>query len=140
MIRIQTQFFDIKFETARKIQLVDITREVERYVDKSAVANGLCVIHAPHATAAIILNEAESGLVRDIEKKIAEMFKGKYEHDHIDDNAAAHIASAFMKSSIMIPIKEGHMIRGTWQNILFVELDGPRSSRNVVVEILGQGA
>lgn len=136
----QAQFFDIKIETSKRIQLVDITNEVERYVDKSAVANGLCIIHAPHATAAIILNESEPGLIKDIEKKIEEIFRGRYEHDNIDDNAAAHIASAFMKSSIMIPIRDGHMIRGTWQNILFVELDGPRPSRKVVVEIIGQSA
>ena len=139
MIRIQAQFFNIEFDTSKKIQIVDITRDVERYVDKGAVANGLCIIHAPHATAAIILNEAESGLIHDIEKKIEDIFRGRYEHDRIDDNAAAHIASSFMKSTITIPIKDGHMIRGTWQNILFIELDGPRPSRKVIVEVLGQG-
>lgn len=133
----QTQFFEVNLETKRKIQAFDITREIERHIDKSAVANGLCIIHAPHATAAVILNESESGLISDIEKKIAELFKGNYIHDKIDDNAAAHIASAFIGSTKILPVRDGHLVRGTWQNILFVELDGPRSARKITVEVLG---
>jgi secondary thiamine-phosphate synthase enzyme len=133
----QTQFFEIQLNTNRKIELIDITRKVEIYVSRGAVANGLCIVHAPHATAAIIMNEAESGLISDIERKISKMFEGDYLHDKIDDNAAAHIASAFLKTSVIIPIRDGHMMRGTWQSILFAELDGPRQSRKVIIEIIG---
>ncbi len=133
----QTQFFEMDFATEKVIQIIDITEQVQMHVEKSAVANGLCVVHAPHATAAIIMNEAEPGLISDIERKIKDMFAGTYEHDKIDDNASAHIASAFLKSSVMLPIRDGHIIRGTWQNILFIELDGPRHSRKVIIEVIG---
>jgi secondary thiamine-phosphate synthase enzyme len=136
-MKMQVQFFEIELKTDKKIQIVDITRHVESRVDKSAVANGLCVVHAPHATAAIMLNESESGLISDMENKIDNIFQGDYSHDRIDDNAAAHIASAFIKSSITLPVREGHLVRGTWQNILFVELDGPRSQRKVIIELMG---
>ncbi len=134
----QSQFKTITFSTDRGIQLVDITHEVERFVSRSAVVDGLCVVHAPHATAAIILNENEPGLISDIENKFRKMFEGSgYRHDKIDDNAASHIASAMLGNSRIIPVRDGRLVRGTWQNILFVELDGPRNKREVVVEVLG---
>jgi secondary thiamine-phosphate synthase enzyme len=133
----QVQFNELKFETGKKIQIIDITRDVEKFVEKSAVANGICIIHASHATAAIILNENEPGLIQDIEKKTKELFVGNYQHDKIDDNAAAHIASAFLGANKTIPIRDGKLQRGTWQSILFLELDGPRPGRKVLIEVIG---
>lgn len=130
----------LEFSTSERFQLVDITREVEKVVSESSVKNGICVIHAPHATAAIVLNENESGLVRDILNKLREIFPpdAEYLHNRIDDNAHAHIASAIIGSSRVLPIIDSKLVRGTWQNIFFVELDGPRSRRRVVVEVLGE--
>jgi secondary thiamine-phosphate synthase enzyme len=61
-----------------------------------------------------------------------------YAHDQIDDNAASHVASAFIGQSRTIPVNNGKLIRGTWQNIFVVELDGPRKSRSVIVTVIGQ--
>ncbi len=127
---------EFTFSTKKKIEVINITSEVEELVENSKVDEGICVIHAPHATAAIILNEAEEGLMKDIENYIEETFYGrKYLHNRIDDNGAAHLAASFLGSTKVIPIKDGKLLRGTWQNILFVELDGPRSLRRVVVWI-----
>jgi secondary thiamine-phosphate synthase enzyme len=97
----------------------------------------MCIIHASHATAAVMLNENEPGLIHDIEKKTKELFAGNYQHDRIDDNAAAHIASAFLGANKTLPIRDGKLQRGTWQNILFLELDGPRPGRRVLIEVIG---
>ena len=133
-------FRELTFSTQRRLQLVDITSEVERAVRESGIRNGICLVFAPHATAAIIANEHESGLMQDILRKIEEDFPrdGKWLHNRIDDNAAAHLASAFIEAARVFPVKDGRLIRGTWQNIFLVELDGPRSYRRVVIEVLGE--
>ena len=127
---------ELTFKTHDKIELIDITERVEEIVEKSNVSDGICVIHAPHATAAIILNENEPGLLSDIKSYIFdEFFSRDYAHNQIDNNGAAHLASVVIGSTKVIPIKDGRLLRGTWQDILFVELDGPRSLRRVVVWI-----
>lgn len=130
----------ITLSTREKYQLVDLTETVEEIVSESQVADGLCLVHASHATAAIICNEHESGLIHDILRKVKEIFppSAGYLHDRIDDNASAHIASALIGASRAFPIKDGRLVRGTWQNIFLLELDGPRSRRTVNVHIIGE--
>ncbi|RLG92825.1 MAG: YjbQ family protein [Candidatus Hecatellales archaeon] len=132
-------FHEISVSTRQRIEIVDITRQVEEAVTKSGVKNGLCLIHAPHATAAIVANENEYGLINDIVRKVEEVFPigAGYQHDRIDDNAHAHLASAFIGSSRIFPVKNSRILRGTWQNVFLVEADGPRN-RRVVVEVLGE--
>jgi len=126
--------------TKEKYQLIDITRSVEQAVSESKVEEGLCLIHASHATAAIICNENESGLVSDILRKVKEIFPpgAGYLHDRIDDNASSHIASALIGASRAFPVQSGRLVRGTWQNIFLLELDGPRTRRIVNVHVIGE--
>ncbi|MEM1533531.1 MAG: secondary thiamine-phosphate synthase enzyme YjbQ, partial [Desulfurococcaceae archaeon] len=93
-----------------------------------------------HATAAIVVNEHEEGLMHDIASKIEEIIEPErsWRHNIIDDNAHAHIGSAIIGSERIFPVRNGRIIRGTWQNIFLVELDGPRRDRNVVIEVLGE--
>lgn len=132
-------FKELTFSTDKRYQLVDITYDVEKAVSESGIKNGICLVFAPHATAAIIANEHESGLMSDILKKIQEDFPrdGRWLHNRIDDNAAAHLGSAFIGASRIFPVRDGRIVRGTWQNIFLVEMDGPRYRRRVVIEILG---
>ena len=130
---------ELSFSTESRYELVDITLEVEEIVKESGIKDGICLVFAPHATAAIIANEHEKGLISDILSKIQEEYPrdGRWLHNRIDDNAAAHIASALIGSARTFPVKGGHLIRGTWQNIFLVEMDGPRGRRRVVVEVIG---
>ena len=126
----------IEFKTDKKIEVIDITDRVEEIVKNEKVGEGICVIHAPHATAAVILNENEDGLKEDIISTIRDLFfNRKYKHNLIDNNGASHISSTFLGQTKILPIHENKLIRGTWQNILFLELDGPRNLRRVVVWI-----
>ncbi len=133
-------FEEIVFSTSKRFQLVDITHRVEEIVRRSGVRNGICLVFAPHATAAIIANEHESGLMEDILTKIKELVEpGRgWKHNIIDDNAHAHIGSALIGADRVFPVRDGSLIRGTWQNIFLVELDGPRSRRVVIVEVMGE--
>ncbi len=127
--------------TTSKFQLLDITSAVESIVKKSGVRNGIVVIHASHATAGIVVNEHEHGLLEDIVEKVKEFTEpgsSKWRHNRIDDNAHAHIGSALFGSTRVFPVINNRVIRGTWQNIFFLEMDGPRSVREVVVLVMGE--
>jgi secondary thiamine-phosphate synthase enzyme len=130
----------ITLSTKAKYELIDLTETIEEIVANSQVATGLCLVHASHATAAIICNEHESGLIQDILRKVKEIFppSAGYMHDRIDDNASSHIASALIGASRTFPIEDGQLVRGTWQNIFLLELDGPRSRRNINIHIMGE--
>ncbi len=126
--------------SSQRRQLIDITPEVVRFVNEGQVKNGLCVITAPHATAAIIVNEHEEGLMKDILAKIEDNFpkSSHYAHNAIDDNADAHLTATFLGYSKTLPIVGHKLLRGTWQNIFFVELDGPRPRREVCLQAIGE--
>jgi len=132
-------FEDVHISTRNRTELVDITRNVGEIVRKSGIRGGLCVIHTVHSTTAIVVNEHEDGLTKDIVKKIQQDFpKGAgWLHDRVDDNADAHLASSFIGPTRIFPVQDGRLIRGTWQNIFLLELDGPRT-RRITVEVMGE--
>lgn len=130
---------EILLKTHRRIELVDVTVQVEAAVEESGVKEGICLVFVPHATAALLANENESGLKEDFSETLARWFpEGDYRHDRIDDNARAHLGSAFLGQSLVFPVQKGRLIRGTWQNIFLVELDGPRPQRRLVVKVVGK--
>jgi secondary thiamine-phosphate synthase enzyme len=125
----------ITFSTKAPREFIDLTGQVEELVVRSKVPDGFCLIFAPHATAALYLNENERRLKADILDFLEWLVKDKtYKHNLIDNNAQAHILSSLIGTSITLPIENGRLVRGTWQNIFFVELDGPRSQREVIVK------
>lgn len=140
VIEVKSFSFEERISTKERVELIDITTIVEESVRRSGIRNGFCLVYAPHATAAIIANENEGGLVRDIVKALSELFprNGKWLHNRIDDNAAAHIASSIISSSRIFPVIDGRLVRGTWQNIFFVELDGPRGVRRILIQVIGE--
>lgn len=129
----------ITLTTSKQFQLIDITKDVEEIVRRSNIKDGICIVFAPHATGAIIANENEIGLLDDITTFIKELVQPDrgWKHNRIDDNAHAHIGSAIISSERIFLVIGGRLVRGTWQNIFFVEMDGPRSHRSVIVMVLG---
>lgn len=127
---------EISVSTQNHYQLIDITSEVEKAVTESKVENGICLVFVAHSTAAIILTENESGLKNDWLKILKKLIEGeRFEHDRIDNNADSHILSGLLGQGKILPIESGRIIRGTWQNIFLVELDGPRT-RRVTINII----
>jgi secondary thiamine-phosphate synthase enzyme len=126
--------------TKRHIELIDLTQPVEEAVRSFNIRIGICIVHVPHATAAVIANENEQGLIHDYISKIETFYPsdGSYHHNRIDDNAASHLAAGLIGNARAFPIHDGKLVRGTWQNIFLVELDGPRSRRSIVVTALGE--
>jgi secondary thiamine-phosphate synthase enzyme len=130
---------ELTFSTKKRQEVLDITDEVLSAVRESGIKNGLLVVQLPHATAALVLNEDERGLVQDILDKLEDFAptRGGYHHDEIDDNAHAHLKSALVGSSQVLPIVDGRVVRGTWQNFLVIEEDGPRT-RRLVIFVMGE--
>ncbi len=130
----------LALHSSERRQLIDLTAEVLSFTDNARVKNGVFIISVPHATAAVIANEHEGGLMEDMLSKIEALFpkSSRYAHNAIDDNADAHLAAAFLGHSRMFPIVDSRLIRGTWQSIFLVELDGPRSRREVCLQAIGE--
>jgi secondary thiamine-phosphate synthase enzyme len=120
-------------------QVLDITREVQEFVRETGVETGLCALYTPHATAAITINENDdpnvgTDFLRALGQAVPE--HDGWLHDRVDDNAAAHIKSALVGPSETVPIQNGKLALGTWQNVFFCEFDGPRSSRRVIFSVV----
>ncbi len=133
-------FRELRINTAKRRELIDITQDICKTVQESGVEDGICLVYSMHSTSAIIINEPERGLMEDILTKIEEDFpRGRdWLHNRIDDNADSHCAGAFLGPSQVIPVKGGSPCLGTWQSVFFLELDGPRSGRRVILEVLGE--
>ncbi|ASJ14949.1 secondary thiamine-phosphate synthase enzyme YjbQ [Thermococcus radiotolerans] len=131
---------ELRFSTKGEIDLVDITREVERIVEESGIENGQVLVFVPGATGAIVTIEHESGLLEDFKRALRELIpKGKgYLHDRIDDNAHSHLRATLLGASECFPVLDGRVVRGTWQQIFFVELDVIPRHRRVIVQVMGE--
>lgn len=133
------QHASFTLRTEEEHQVIDITAEVTRAVEASGCTSGVCTVYTPHATAAIAINENADpnigvDLMRALRKAVPD--HDGWLHDRIDDNAAAHIKAAIIGPSESIPIVDGKLALGTWQNVFLCELDGPRSSRRVHVTVV----
>ena len=132
-------FKEIRIETKKRRELLDLTDLVKSTISSSGITDGLCIVYSKHTTGAIIVNENESGLKQDVIKMIEELFpEGMgWKHNRIDNNADAHLACALIGPTASIPVKDRNLTLGTWQSILFLELDGPRM-RSIIIEVLGE--
>jgi secondary thiamine-phosphate synthase enzyme len=99
------------------------------------VAEGVCSL-VPHVTAAVIINENDDmQIAQDLLDALDKMIpEGIWRHDKFDNNAAAHLKASILGPSESIPIQNGRLTLGTWQSVLFVELDGPRD-RKVIITV-----
>ncbi|WP_258083678.1 secondary thiamine-phosphate synthase enzyme YjbQ [Thermococcus thermotolerans] len=131
---------ELRFSTKGEIDLVDITREVEKTVEESGIRNGQVLVFVPGATGAIVTIEHESGLLEDFKRALRELIpKGQgYLHDRIDDNAHSHLRATLLGASKCFPVVDGRLVRGTWQQIFFVELDVIPRHRRVIVQVVGE--
>ncbi len=127
-------------ETRSRFDVIRITEIVESAVRESGIREGHVLAFVPHATAAIATNEYEPRIVEDYVAwfKRAIPPGAEWRHDEIDDNAHAHIASLLVGQSRMLPVSEGRIVRGAWQEVLLLEFDGPRR-RTVFVQVCGVG-
>jgi len=135
----------IPVKTSPGPQAVDITREVLHIVAKSQVSEGLACIFTPSSTSAIVTNEFEPGLMtEDIPAALERLFPQGLTYGHErrwqDGNGHSHVRATFLGPSLTIPVIAGAAAMGTWQQIVFLELDNKPRRREVLVQIVGDGA
>jgi secondary thiamine-phosphate synthase enzyme len=128
----------LSVRTSARVEVVDLTPRVAEVVAGAGLAEGVCTVFARHTTTAIVVNEvADRALRADIPAALDRLVpEGIWEHDRIDDNAAAHLKATILGTAKSIPVRDGRLLLGTWQGIALVEFDGPRS-REVVVDVRG---
>jgi len=125
---------ELRIRTAAKREMVDLTARVAEIVARSGLAEGLCSVYVPHATAAIVINENDDpNVCTDVLDALDRLIPaGIWRHDRIDGNAASHIQATLLGPGETIPVKDGRLQLGTWQAVMLVELDGPRERRVLV--------
>lgn len=126
----------INIKTARRIELADITAEVQNIVSKKKIKTGVCCIFCPHTTAGLTINEnADPSVKSDMINTLNKLVPENAGYAHSEGNSDSHIKSSLLGAALTIFIEDGQLALGTWQGIFFCESDGPRS-REVWVKII----
>ncbi len=139
----KTFFDEIKLSSNKEFEPIDITKQVKECVKKSGITDGFVIVFSPHTTGGVRVCESERGLMHDY----AEFFEkiaprnADYMHNKTDiadrPNGYAHLQTLIVNSGEAIPLRNGEMLLGRWQTIFFVEFDGARPARKVIVEVVG---
>lgn len=134
----------ITCQTTQPIEIIDITADVRAALDATGLQQGAATLLSRHTTACLNINEREEQLKQDMTTFLKRFIpkNGDWLHnlDTIDGrhNAHSHLLGLFMNSSETVPFNDGQLLLGQWQSIFFIELDGPREKREVLVQIQGQ--
>ena len=130
----------LEFNTKNKIEFINITEEVMQAVDEADIKDGVCLVNPMHITAAVYVNDAESGIIQDYKELLEKLapYRGEYKHNLTgEDNAAAHLWRQLLGHQVTVAITNGKIDFGTWEQIYYAEFDGQRRKR-VLVKIIGE--
>lgn len=128
------------FNTKKHREYINITGEVEGILEKSGITEGMILVSAMHITASVYVNDAESGLIQDIDDWLEKLapFKTNYRHHRTGEtNGDAHLKSLLIHHEVIVPVTGGKLDFGPWQQIYYAEFDGQRKKR-VVVKVMGE--
>ncbi|MFW6005309.1 MAG: secondary thiamine-phosphate synthase enzyme YjbQ [Desulfonatronovibrionaceae bacterium] len=116
--------------TSTRQQLVDITREVQDYLNSIQPRDGILTVYCPHTTGAVTINEgADPSVIRDIAVNLEKLIPFHGDYDHAEGNSDAHIKTSLVGPSIMVIVEQGRLMLGTWQKIFLADFDGPRKRK-----------
>ena len=128
------------FNTKKRQEFIRITDEVASAVKKSGVKEGMVLVSAMHITAAVYVNDWESGLIDDFQvwlEKLAPSGLDYRHHQTGEDNADAHLKRTLMGHQVILPITAGKLDLGPWEQVFYAEFDGQRKKR-VVIKVMGE--
>ena len=133
----------LQLTTRAENEVVDITEEVQDAVKESGLDAGVAVVFVPGSTAAVTAMEYEPGLAKDFPEMLERVAPSDISYEHQkrwhDNNGRSHVKASLVGPSLSVPFDDGRLILGTWQQIVFVELDIRPRRREVVVQITGEG-
>lgn len=139
----RTHTKELWFNTDNRHEFINITRQVEDAIDESGIKEGLVLVNPMHITAAVYVNDNESGLIHDFEQMLKRLVPehpklGDYKHNMTgEDNAYAHMWRTLMGHQVTMAITKGKLHLGTWEQIFYAEFDGQRKKR-VLLKIIGE--
>ncbi len=128
------------FETKKKREYIRVTDIVEEQLAKSGVKEGLCLVSAMHITAAVYVNDNESGLFQDIEEWLQKLAPEGPDYNHHrtgEVNGDAHLKNLLIHNQTVLPVTDGKLDLGPWQEVFYAEFDGRRKKR-MIVKIIGE--
>jgi secondary thiamine-phosphate synthase enzyme len=128
------------FTTREKREYINITPQVEEAVKASGVQEGMVLVSAMHITAGVYVNDAEDGLIQDIDEWLEHLapYKATYRHHRTGEtNGDAHLKSMLVHHEVIVPITGGVLDVGPWQQVYYAEFDGRRRKR-VVIKVMGE--
>jgi len=133
------------FQTPKRREYVNITSRVAGALAKSGIREGLCLVSAMHITAGVFVNDAEEGFLADLDDMLERLAPygrdptgREYRHHRTgEDNGDAHLKSILVHHQVVVPVTEGKLDLGPWQQIYYAEFDGRRRKR-VVIKIIGE--
>lgn len=133
---------DAAVKTQGRVSVENVTALVRNTVERSGIKDGFVLVSVPHTTCGLVVNEDEEGLRRDIVRMAGSLLTPLaghvgFEHDHVDNNAQAHLTSILLGHSVHLPVSSAAPVLGTWQSIFLVEVDGPRS-RRLDIRVFGE--
>lgn len=131
----------IRVTTKAKDEILDITSEVQGIVSDSGLMNGLACVFVAGSTAAITTVEHEPGLVTDLQQAMERLYPRRMDYEHHrrwgDGNGHSHVRASFIGPSLTVPIIDGRLQLGTWQQIVLMELDNKPRTRDILVQVVG---
>ncbi len=130
----------ISLSTRGFSDIIDITDKVLSVLKRSNIGNGLVTVFCPGSTGALTTIEYESGVLRDLKQALEKLAPSNipYEHDRRwgDGNGFSHVRAALMKPSLTVPLIEGSLTLGTWQQIVFIDFDNRSRQRDIIVQVM----
>ncbi len=130
----------LTFRTKRHREYINITPQVESALAKSGIREGMALVSAMHITAGVYVNDAEEGLIQDIDEWLERLapYRDDYRHHRTGEtNGDSHLKSLIVHHEVIIPVTAGKLDFGPWQQVYYAEFDGQRPKR-VVIKIMGE--
>ncbi|HUW56445.1 MAG TPA: secondary thiamine-phosphate synthase enzyme YjbQ [Planctomycetota bacterium] len=128
------------FNTGKKREYVNITEQAAEVLEKSGIREGLMLVSAMHITAGVYVNDAESGIIQDIDEWLGKLAPEGVDYRHHrtgETNGDAHLKNLLIGHEVILPVTEGHLDLGPWQQVYYAEFDGRRRKR-VIMKIIGE--
>ncbi len=130
----------LTFKTKKHREFLNITSDVEAALRKSGIAEGMILVSAMHITAGVWVNDAEDGLLADIDEWLEKLapFRQDYQHHRTGEtNGDSHLKSLLVHHEVIVPVTKGRLDFGPWQQVYYAEFDGQRAKR-VIIKVMGE--
>lgn len=128
------------FSTKKKREFINITPELDNALSAAGIREGLVLASAMHITAGVYINDAEEGLISDIDEWLEKLapFRADYRHHQTGEtNGDAHLKNLLVGHQVLVPVTKGRLDLGPWQQVYYAEFDGQRRKR-VLIKVLGE--